>query len=443
MDPSQSMTKQPTSDRITQAAPEDAYTTSSPTTQPVESPATKSWLYRGIAISSQFWRNHLSPMNLCPTRGTSKDSQEPGVVHRHIGWVDALILLLLLCTMISYFSLAPILRSVAKPLEIRMDEVRNLSEIANLFEKTDDTFLKAVASQIPFHLRLHNLPDELTPSDKTSVEYLAAINRILRSPSVLPSESGMREKTETSLLQSLKNSFLSNQDTPFLRLAVQRARFQSRLAANIKELPESKLQNYLDIVQRFRTYLVLITIYAIYRWLDIAILAITNSPIGLSSVAPGKRTDEQNKRLILLSFFHLIELTFCTAIILFCSEQAGWMRFKETFFANDTIEYAPAHALQTAFSTLSTVGYGTYAPNCAYSCLVCLASVITAVLLLSFVATSAYSVIHTTNHSPHFAQILNNKSRLKYCACFSILIFFLSTILYLVVQHTIPWYLFR
>jgi hypothetical protein len=404
---------------------------------------TTSWLYRGIAISSQFYRNNLSLMNLCPTREPGTHEQKPGVVHRHLGWVDALTLLMLVCTMIAYFSLSPILRSVTKPLEIQLTDVHDLPAIAKHLEKTDDSFLAIITSQIPFQFRFSKLADEQISSKQESIEYLSAINEILRTPSLMPSDKEIRYTTDTSLLESLVDSFPASRDTPFLRLAIQRNIFQSHFSTNIKEIQTNTTLKYLNLVRNFRIYILAITIYAIYRWLDIAILAITNSPIGLSSVSPGKRTDEQNKRLILLSFLHLIELTFCTSIILFFFEQTGMMRFKESFTANSTIEYAPAHALQTAFSTLSTIGYGTYAPNCSFSCLFCFTSAITAVLLLSFVATSAYSVASSTSEPPDFAKYLTYPNQFKYFAGISIAISLVSLTLYFVAQYTIPWYLFR
>ena len=73
----------------------------------------------------------------------------------------------------------------------------------------------------------------------------------------------------------------------------------------------------------------------------------------------------------------------------------GFGQFKESFFSNGNLATAPVHALQTSMSTITTIGYGTYGPNCWLTVALCFFETLTGIVLLTLVVSS---VIGVANH---------------------------------------------
>ena len=152
---------------------------------------------------------------------------------------------------------------------------------------------------------------------------------------------------------------------------------------------------------------------AIWRLVDIFLNALDVTPVGPGAVRPRIRTPALNQRLVLLNLLTLVEVIFLNASVSFFLEQWGLARYDKAL-ASPVSEGLPAlggdalvHALQTSLSTITTVGYGTYAP--ANLCAVALSflETFTGLLLITLVAAGALSLTVSppaTNHEhPHQA----------------------------------------
>jgi hypothetical protein len=179
---------------------------------------------------------------------------------------------------------------------------------------------------------------------------------------------------------------------PLARIALHRLLIDQQAMGALKILETSKVNAYKSNCYRLRLLQVVLLFVAAYRALDIFLVGFSNSPMGLSGVTGSKRSAEHNKRLILTTFLGVIELVFWYGIILFGIELLGYGQFKESFFSNGDLATAPVRALQTSMSTITTIGYGTYAPNCWLTTLICFSETLTGIILLTMVASSAISL---------------------------------------------------
>ena len=130
----------------------------------------------------------------------------------------------------------------------------------------------------------------------------------------------------------------------------------------------------------------------LYRLVDMLISVLNVCPFGVGAVKAGVRSPEINRRLVLLNLMSFMELIFWNATLLFYMEEHGLATFKEPFSGNGTEAEALVHALQTSFSTVSTIGYGTYAPNSLWAVLLTLMEVFTGMLLISVAVAQTISL---------------------------------------------------
>ena len=143
----------------------------------------------------------------------------------------------------------------------------------------------------------------------------------------------------------------------------------------------------------FLTILNLVATLAAVRSLDVLLNACNLTPFGADPISVRLRDHHTNRRVILLSLMRYTELIFWYAILAF----ATWLNGSTEFSAPFGERAAPncnslATALQTSMSTITTVGYGSFAPRDAAACLLLLAEALTAVVLLTVVISGAISL---------------------------------------------------
>lgn len=106
-----------------------------------------------------------------------------------------------------------------------------------------------------------------------------------------------------------------------------------------------------------------------------------------------------------------IEMVFWDGIVLFGIELLGYGQFKESLFSNDTVFNAPVHALQTSMSTITTIGYGTYAPNCWVTTNLCFMETLTGIVMLTLVVSSVIGIANQDVPYPMAKEILASDGR--------------------------------
>jgi hypothetical protein len=137
----------------------------------------------------------------------------------------------------------------------------------------------------------------------------------------------------------------------------------------------------------------------LWRLFDAFVNAVDVSPFGAGAVRAGTRTPELNQRLVLLNVMTLVEVIFWNASLTFHLSEWGVAEYDKPF-RNPIIDMNPAtpladgmvHALQTSFSTITTIGYGTYAPSNLCAVLLAFLEAFTGLLLISMVAAAAISL---------------------------------------------------
>jgi hypothetical protein len=137
----------------------------------------------------------------------------------------------------------------------------------------------------------------------------------------------------------------------------------------------------------------------LWRLFDAFVNAVDVSPFGAGAVRAGTRTPELNQRLVLLNMMTLVEVIFWNASLTFHLSEWGVAEYDKPF-RNPIIDMNPAtpladgmvHALQTSFSTITTIGYGTYAPSNLCAVLLAFLEAFSGLLLISMVAAAAISL---------------------------------------------------
>jgi hypothetical protein len=133
----------------------------------------------------------------------------------------------------------------------------------------------------------------------------------------------------------------------------------------------------------------------LWRLFDAFVNAVDVSPFGAGAVRAGTRTPELNQRLVLLNMMTLVEVIFWNASLWFYLEEWGIAEYDKPFrILAPHVSATPrsdglVHSLQTSFTTLTTIGYGTYAPSNLCAVLLAFLEAFTGLLLISMVAAAA------------------------------------------------------
>ncbi|HBH51590.1 MAG TPA: hypothetical protein DDY91_06835 [Planctomycetaceae bacterium] len=145
----------------------------------------------------------------------------------------------------------------------------------------------------------------------------------------------------------------------------------------------------------------------LWRLIDAFVNAADVSPFGAGAVRAGIRSPEKNQRLVLLNLMTLVEVIFWNASLTFYLSEWGVAEYDKPF-RTPIIDMHPAtpladgmvHALQTSLSTITTVGYGTYAPSNLCAVLLAFLQTFTGLLLISMVAAAAISLTVAPAETP-------------------------------------------
>jgi hypothetical protein len=139
----------------------------------------------------------------------------------------------------------------------------------------------------------------------------------------------------------------------------------------------------------------------LWRVFDAFVNAADVSPFGYGAVRQEIRGREINQRLVLLNIMTLIELIFLNATLSFGLERIGVAQYSAPFVNEATsVSHGMIRALQTSFSTITTIGYGTYAPENGCAIALAILQSLTGLLLVSLVAAGAISLAVTPSEKP-------------------------------------------
>jgi len=145
-----------------------------------------------------------------------------------------------------------------------------------------------------------------------------------------------------------------------------------------------------------QTTVLLVLAAIVWRLIDALVNAADVTPFGFGGVSPEKRSRPLHRRLVLLNVMTLLEVMFLNATLTYHLEWLGIARYAVPFAPEQgTRGDGLVRALQTSFSTLTTVGYGTCAPDNLLSVALAILETLTGLLLVSVVAASAISMALT------------------------------------------------
>ena len=383
-------------------------------------------LLRSVAIAAHVWRNHFSPMSLPffkrkqEAQNTQQKQPEAGVVHRNIARVDLLWVLLFFCSIFFWASLPTSITRVIRPIQYVEPDILDSRQLARLMVDSEQPFFSNLFQKLPLPSQLRWRETAEGSQDVSKSEIASELNGLLSQPNLLASDVVSRTISfDSSAIQKAPNEIAGGLE-PFARVLYNRLLIDKHANGCIQSIKSSKLNAYQNNCNRLWGLQMVLLFVAGYRVFDLFVVGISNSPMGLSGVTPKKRTPELNKRLILTTFMGFIELVFWNGILLFGLELLGYGQFKESFFSNDAILNAPVHALQTAMSTITTIGYGTYAPNCWLTTILCFLETLTGVVLLTLVVSSVIGVANQDVSSPMAKAILASEEKWTWIIGFTV-----------------------
>jgi hypothetical protein len=145
-----------------------------------------------------------------------------------------------------------------------------------------------------------------------------------------------------------------------------------------------------------QTTVLLVLAMILWRLIDAFVNAADATPFGWGWVSQEKRSRPLHRRLVLLNVMTLLEVMFLNATLTYHLEWLGIARYAAPFDPEQgTRGDGLVRALQTSFSTLTTVGYGTCAPDNLLAVALAILETLTGLLLVSVVAASAISMALT------------------------------------------------
>gem|GEM_PF-4919870 len=323
--------------------------------------------------------------------GNTGTPPNAGVVHRNIPRVDLLLVGLLFASILLWGILPVSLQRAIEPIQYTRADIANSRQLAKLMLDPNHPVFSNLFSKLSAasQIRWKGLAEGAESMNESQIA--RELNGLLKQPNLMAPDL----VTRTLSLQFLGKHTLHDKIAcglePLARIVSNRQLIDQQSMGALKAIMSPKLTAYQTNCFRLWVLQMFLLFVAVYRAWDIFALGVSNSPIGLSGVAPGKRSVELNKRLVLTTFLNFIELVFWYAILLFGIELLGFGQFKESFVSNSSLATAPVHALQTSMSTITTIGYGTYAPNCWLTIALCLFETLTGVILLTLVVSSVIS----------------------------------------------------
>jgi hypothetical protein len=380
--------------------------------------ARRSPLLRSVAIVAHVWRNHFSPMSLSffelkPHELPQEDPHDPGVVHRNIGKVDGLWVFLFLSSMLCWALFPVCVNRVVQPILCTEAEILDPVKLSQLMVDPEHPVFSSMFSRLSAtsQIRWREAADGNLAVSRTQIA--KDINGLLAQTNMLSQDLVSRTLNMDSITRKTTPDAPTHRMEAFARILFNRCLIDQQSQGALQVIEPSKLDAYrYNCAVLWWLQIILLSI-AGYRVFDLFVVAVSNSPIGLSGATPTKRSPEQNKRLILTTFMGLIEMVFWYGILLFGCELLGFGQFKESLFSNDTVFNAPVHALQTSMSTVTTIGYGTYAPNCWVTTILCFAETLTGIVMLTMVVSSLIGVANQDVPYPIAKEILASAG--KWC----------------------------
>lgn len=173
-------------------------------------------------------------------------------------------------------------------------------------------------------------------------------------------------------------------------------------AYGVWSLRDTKVSDSIFVALHVPKWLLYVCLAAIlWRVFDAFVNAADVSPFGYGAVRQEIRGREINQRLVLLNIMTLIELIFLNATLNFGLERIGVARYSAPFVKEATsVSQGMIRALQTSFSTITTIGYGTYAPENGWAIALAILQSLTGLLLVSLVAAGAISLAVANPEKP-------------------------------------------
>lgn len=403
-------------------------------------------LLRSVAIAAHVWRNHFSPMSLPLFKRKEDDASqerttEPGVVHRNIPRVDGLWVALLVASILLWGILPMSLQHVTHPIQYTENEIVDSRKLSNLMVDPEHQVFSNLFQKLSAASQLRWKRWAKEDTDINKAQIASDLNSLLVQPSLLATDLIARKLRLDSTENEVMPDDIAQGMEPLARIVSHRQLIDQQSMGAVRDLEPSKRVAYQSNCYRLRILQALLFFLAAYRVVDIFIVGVSNSPIGLSGVTPDKRTAELNKRLILTTFLGFIELVFWHGVLLFGIELLGVGQFKESFFSNGSLATAPVHALQTSMSTITTIGYGTYGPNCWLTVALCFFETLTGIVLLTLVVSSLIGVANRDITYPMAKEILASGEKWSWIIGIplstSMLVFILGCVVLMVIPRIV------
>lgn len=373
-------------------------------------------LLRSVAVAAHVWRNHFSPMSLWLFKRKQDESPpsnpiEPGVVHRHIGKVDGLWVFLFLSSILCWALLPICVKRAVQPILFTEAEILDPVKLSQLMVDPEHPVFSNLFSRLSAtsQMRWRGTADGSFAVSRFQIA--KDINGILAHTNMLPQDLVSRTLKMDSIASKETPAATARGMEPFARILFNRHLLDQQSQGTLQVIEASNLDAYQNNCARFLWIQLVLLLVAGYRVFDLFVVGVSNSPIGLSGVTREKRSPELNKRLILTTFMGFIEMVFWDGIVLFGIELLGYGQFKESLFSNDTVFNAPVHALQTSMSTITTIGYGTYAPNCWVTTNLCFMETLTGIVMLTLVVSSVIGIANQDVPYPMAKEILASDGR--------------------------------
>lgn len=351
--------------------------------------AEQTWLLIYVRRVGYIWRDFVSFGGWLPLYHEKVEGNTPRV-HRRLGVFDLIWSLMVLAAVGGWFGLYLLLRLESAESAVQAGEIVSPSALARAWSNAGaDTPQGELWHKLP-QATQRTILAELradVPSPTLLDQVLTGAINLLISQNMtinLPADLVLPPRVEQQLARG---------DKVIGRTRMNRALFESLFPGQIRmNNDRSKAVTELLAAPCWACGLRLLMACIVYRLVDMLISVLNVCPFGVGAVKAGVRSTEINRRLVLLNLMSFMELIFWNATLLFYMEEQGVATFKEPFSGNGTEAEALVHALQTSFSTVSTIGYGTYAPNSLWAVLLTLMEVFTGMLLISVAVAQTISL---------------------------------------------------
>ncbi len=342
-----------------------------------------------VRRAGYLWRDFVSFGGWLPLYHEKMEGNTP-MVHRRLGVFDLIWSVMVLAAVGGWFGLYLLLRLESAESAVQAGEIVSPAAMARAWSHAGaDTPQGELWHKLP-QATQRTIQAELradVPSPTLLDQVLTGAINLLISQNMtinLPADLVLPPRVEQQLAWD---------DKAIGRTRMNRALFESLFPSQIRmNNDRSKAVTELLAAPCWACGLRLLMACIVYRLVDMLISVLNVCPFGVGAVRAGVRSTEINRRLVLLNLMSFMELIFWNGILLFYLEEHGLAIFKEPFSGNGTEAEALVHALQTSFSTVSTIGYGTYAPNSLWAVLLTLMEVFTGMLLISVAVAQTISL---------------------------------------------------